>query len=107
MLDFGLGLGLGFGAGFGLGFGSRFGFGYRIRLGSVSGATQLPPRTSQYLLTFFNLRTYVLTYLVEARAVGCGDEVHDGAVVVDGPPLLGGQLVQCTCLGAEVGYGQG
>ena len=52
-------------------------------------------------------RTYVLTYLVEARAVGGGDEVHDGAVVVDGPPLLGGQLVQCTCLGAEVGYGQG
>ena len=53
MLDFGLGLGLGLGAGFGLGFGSRFGFGYRIRLGSVSGATQLPPRTSQYLLTYF------------------------------------------------------
>ena len=52
MLEFGRGLGLGFGAGFGLGFGSRFGFGYRIRLGSVSGATQLPPRTSQYSLTF-------------------------------------------------------
>ena len=62
MLDFGLGLGLGLGAGFGLGFGSRFGFGYRIRLGSVSGATQLPPRTSQYLLTFFtHARTYSLT----------------------------------------------
>ena len=59
------------------------------------------------LTYFFYSRTYVLTYLVEARAVGCGDEVHDGAVVVDGPPLLGGQLVQCTCLGAEVGYGQG
>ena len=52
MLDFGRGLGLGFGAGFGLGFGSRFGFGYRIRLGSVSDATKLPPRTSQYSLTF-------------------------------------------------------
>ena len=62
MLDFGLGLGLGLGAGFGLRFGSRFGFGYRIRLGSVSGATQLPPRTSQYLLTFLTYaRTYSLT----------------------------------------------
>ena len=62
-LDFGLGLGLGLGAGFGLGFGSRFGFGYRIRLGSVSGATQLPPRTSQYLLTFStHVRTYARTY---------------------------------------------
>ena len=87
----------------------------RLRLQDQVGVgVRCDPAAAAHLAVFtylFNSRTYVrtylLTYLVEARAVGGGDEVHDGAVVVDGPPLLGGQLVQCTCLGAEVGYGQG
>ena len=87
----------------------------RLRLQDQVGVgVRCDPAAAAHLavLTYlFNSRTYVrtylLTYLVEARAVGGGDEVHDGAVVVDGPPLLGRQLVQCTCLGAEVGYGQG
>ena len=42
-------------------------------------------------------------HLVEARAIGRGDKVDDCAVVVDGPPLLRRQLVQCTWLGSESG----